>query len=256
MGCGMKQLDPEVLGAHLGSLLRAGWALCGSREGAEDLVQETAVRVLSRPRLLHGEDELAYLMQALRNTFVSSRRMAARRPRVVMTLEDLDAADHRAGARPEEAVIAAEVFPAIARLPESFRFALVAVDVAGLSYREAARALGTPEATITTRLYRARQRVGRELDLERFGAGRPNGAREACSRLADGPTASASETTVASKTTTTTRARSVRARLGARKPGDVNGQGVTGQRITRQRTSSPTGTTAATKPQASDIGSS
>ena len=114
-----------------------------------------------------GGNERAYLMQALRNTFLTSRRTAARRPRVATTLEALDPADHRAGARPEEAMIAAQVFPAIAHLPKSFRLALVAVDVAGLSYREAGQVLDAPEATITTRLYRARQRVARELDPER-----------------------------------------------------------------------------------------
>jgi RNA polymerase sigma-70 factor (ECF subfamily) len=175
----MKRLDPEVLGEHLDHLFRAALALCGSREGAEDLVQDTVVRVLARPRLLRGGDERAYLMQALRNTFLASRRTAARRPRVVTTLEWLDPADRRRGARPEEAVIAAQVLPAIARLPEPFRLALVAIDVAGLSYREAARALGAPEATITTRLYRARQRVARELDPERFGATGSKGAGEA-----------------------------------------------------------------------------
>jgi len=168
-GSGMKRLDPEGVVAHLAHLLRAARALCGSRESAEDLVQETVARVLSRPRLLRGEDERAYLMQALRNTFLSSRRTAARRPRVTATLEELETADQRTAARPDEAVIAAQVFPAIARLPESFRLALVAIDVAGLSYREAAQALGAPEATVTTRLYRARQRVARELDPERFG---------------------------------------------------------------------------------------
>jgi len=141
-GSGMKRLDPEVLGLHLAHMLRAARAMCGSRESAEDLVQETVARVLSRPRLLRGEDERAYLMQALRNTFVSSRRTAARRPRITETLEELDTADRRTAACPEEAVITAQVFPAIARLPESFRLALVAVDVAGLSYREAAQALG------------------------------------------------------------------------------------------------------------------
>jgi RNA polymerase sigma-70 factor (ECF subfamily) len=177
-GSGTKRLDPEVLVAHLGHLLSAAWALCGSRESAEDLVQETVARILSRPRLLRADDERAYLMRTLRNTFLTSRRTAARRPHVVTTLQDLDAADPRAGARPEEAVIAAQVFPVIARLPEPFRSTLVAVDVAGLSYREAARALGAPEATITTRLYRARQRVARELDPERFGAARSKSARD------------------------------------------------------------------------------
>ena len=141
--------------------------MCDSRESAEDLVQDTVTRVLSRPRFLPGGNERAYLMRALRNTFLTSRRTAARRPRLGTTLEGLDPADRCTGARPEEALIAGQVFPAIAQLPESLRLALVAVDVAGLSYREAARVLGAPEATITTRLYRARQRVARELDPER-----------------------------------------------------------------------------------------
>jgi RNA polymerase sigma-70 factor (ECF subfamily) len=175
---GTKRLDPEILVTHLGHLLQVAWALCGSRESAEDLVQETVARILSRPRLLRADDERAYLTQTLRNTFLTSRRAAARRPRVVTTLEEFDVPDPRTGVRPEEAVVAAQVFPAIARLPESFRLALVAVDVAGLSYREAARALGAPEATITTRLYRARQRVARELDPERFGAARSKRTRD------------------------------------------------------------------------------
>ncbi len=165
--CGMKRLDPEVLGAHLGPLMRTASSLCDSRESAEDLVQETVARILSRPRFLRGGNELAYLTRALRNTFLTSRRTAARRPRSVATLEELGPADRRAATLPEEAVISRQVFPAIARLPDSFRLALVAVDIAGLSYGEAARVLGAPEATITTRLYRARQRVARELDPER-----------------------------------------------------------------------------------------
>ena len=169
-GSGGKWLDPDVLGAYLGRLLQAACRLCGTLEDAEDLVQETIVRVLSRPRLLRGDDEVAYLMRALRNTFLHNTRTAGRRPRAVTTLERFDAADPSIAARPEEALIAAQVFPAIAQLPESFRLTLVAVDIVGLSYRDAARALGASEATIATRLYRARQRVARELDPERFGA--------------------------------------------------------------------------------------
>ncbi len=47
--------------------------------------------------------------------------------------------------------------------PENFRLALVAVDVLGLSYREAARALRVREATLTTRLFRARKQVAERL---------------------------------------------------------------------------------------------
>ena len=40
-----RQLDPEALGDHIDRLYRAAWSLCGSREEAEDLVQETFERV-------------------------------------------------------------------------------------------------------------------------------------------------------------------------------------------------------------------
>jgi RNA polymerase sigma-70 factor (ECF subfamily) len=43
---------------------------------------------------------------------------------------------------------------------------VIAVDLMGLSYREAARALRTREATVTTRLHRGRQHVARVLLAE------------------------------------------------------------------------------------------
>ena len=47
-----RTLDPARLGDHLDRLYRAAWALCGSRQDAEDLVQETYARVLARPRFI------------------------------------------------------------------------------------------------------------------------------------------------------------------------------------------------------------
>lgn len=148
-------------------MYRAAWALCGRKEDAEDLVQETFARVLARPRVVRGEDDLYYLMRALRNTFYTSRRTAGRRPAMGATLEDIAAADPRPTSRPERAIEVHELYATIAQLPEDFRLALVAVDVLGLSYREAARALKVREATITTRLFRARGQVARALDPER-----------------------------------------------------------------------------------------
>src|SRR5947208_13867126 len=75
-----RRLDPDRAVDHLPRLYRAARAWTRSREEAEDLVQETYARVLSRPRLIRGEGELAYLLRALRNTLVSQRRYEARRP--------------------------------------------------------------------------------------------------------------------------------------------------------------------------------
>jgi RNA polymerase sigma-70 factor (ECF subfamily) len=154
-----RRLDPDRAVEHLPRLFRAARAWTGSREDAEDLVQETYARVLARPRLLRGEDELGYLFRALRNTLISRHRAAARRPVTTELMED----DALAGGDPAEVAEQRRVYAAIAELPDEFREALVAVDVAGLSYIEAAHALGVREGTVTSRLFRARDRVARRL---------------------------------------------------------------------------------------------
>jgi RNA polymerase sigma-70 factor (ECF subfamily) len=174
----MRLLDPQSLSQHVDRLYRAAWGLCGSREDAEDLVQETFARVLSRPRMLHGDDELYYLMRVLRNTFLTSRRTAGRRPVTVATLEDVVTADPKPLGRPEQALEIQELYATIAQLPEDFRLALVAIDVLGLSYREAARALRVREATITTRLFRARKQIAQRLGDESDPGGGTRPARE------------------------------------------------------------------------------
>jgi RNA polymerase sigma-70 factor (ECF subfamily) len=162
-------LEPDSLGDHVDRLYRAAWGLCGSREDAEDLVQETYAKVLSKPRFVRNSDDLGYLLRVLRNTFYSSHRSAMRRPQTAAMPEDFEPADPRTAMRPEDALDAREVFEVIAGLAPDFRDALIAVDVAGLSYREAAKLLGAKEATITSRLFRARGQVANGMDRGRSG---------------------------------------------------------------------------------------
>jgi RNA polymerase sigma-70 factor, ECF subfamily len=156
-------LDPQTLGDHLDRLFRAAWALCGSREDAEDLVQETYERVLRRPRLLRKDDDLGYLFRTLRNTYFNARRTASRRPRVVAELDDVFAASTRRDSQPELAAETNLVLEAVAALPAARREVLVAVDVVGLSYADAGRALGVHPNTIPSRLARARTQVAKSL---------------------------------------------------------------------------------------------
>ena len=158
-----RTLDPDTLGDHLDRLFRAAWALCGSREDAEDLVQETYERVLRRPRFVRRDDDLGYLYRTLRNTYFNTRRTASRRPQATVQLDDLQSASSRGDLQPEQAAETNLVFEAIAALPEPMREALVAVDLLGLSYAEAGKALGVHENTIPSRLARARLRVAEVL---------------------------------------------------------------------------------------------
>jgi RNA polymerase sigma-70 factor (ECF subfamily) len=159
-----RPLDPARLGDHLDRLYRAAWALSGSREDAEDLVQETYARVLAKPRFIRNEDDLGYLLRALRNTFFTRLKTERRRLRPGPLPEQLDLVADPHARDPEAAVEASELYAAIAALPDDFRDVLVAVDVTGLSYKETARALRIREGTVMSRLYRARQQVVRRVE--------------------------------------------------------------------------------------------
>jgi len=147
------------LPAQLDRLYREAWALCGSSHDAEDLVQETFARVFARPRRLHRDDELPYLLTAMRNTYLTGLRTRERRPQTVELPAEASETLRSPRAGPEAEFEQRELLATIAALPPDFRDAIVAIDLVGLSYREAALLLGVPEATITTRLHRARQRV-------------------------------------------------------------------------------------------------
>jgi RNA polymerase sigma-70 factor (ECF subfamily) len=159
-----RPLDPARLGDHLDRLYRAAWALCGSRADAEDLVQETYTRVLARPRVLRHENEVAYLLRALRNTFLTQKRAERRRPRPDPLHDELELTADPQSRDPHAALEARELYAAVAALPDDFRDVLVAVDIAGLSYKEAAGALRIREGTVMSRLYRARRQVVRRME--------------------------------------------------------------------------------------------
>jgi RNA polymerase sigma-70 factor (ECF subfamily) len=158
-----RELDPSRLGDHLDRLYRAAVGLCGSHADAEDLVQETFVAVLRRPRLLRSDDDIGYLLRVLRNTFYSRYRAESRRPRAADLAEHEELPEPRTGLAPDAMVASREVLAAVAALPEPYREAVAAVDLAGLSYREAAAALNTREGTIMSRLHRGRAQVAESL---------------------------------------------------------------------------------------------
>jgi len=161
---GTHRLEPDRLADHVGRLYRAAYGLCGSREAAEDLVQDTFERVLRRPRFIRRDDDLGYLLRVLRNIWVSSGRGTR------AALVPLETDDDPAFAAPDpvvaQVVEAGAVYEALQALTPPLREAVVAVDVVGLSYREAARALGTKEGTIMSRLHRGRGQVAAQLQSE------------------------------------------------------------------------------------------
>ena len=152
-------LNPETLPIHIDSLRRAARGMTRSHHDAEDLVQDTLVRVLARPRQVGPAGAGPYLHQALRNTHVSTLRSRERRP----VLAPLEPEDVRlvapAAGEPVEVLHTREVLAAIHALPHAQRDVVAAVDVVGLGYSEAANHLQIPVGTVMSRLHRGRARL-------------------------------------------------------------------------------------------------
>jgi RNA polymerase sigma-70 factor (ECF subfamily) len=156
-GVPLREIEPTRLASHRDRLYRTARALSRSRDDAEDLVQDMYVNVLARPRVVRGGNDLAYLRRALRNTFVNRAR-TRRETRADVEIEDV-VADASRRADPATALAAKEVCEAVASLSPAYRDAVAAVDLTGLSYREAALSLGVPVGTVMSRLHRGRAAV-------------------------------------------------------------------------------------------------
>jgi RNA polymerase sigma-70 factor, ECF subfamily len=162
-----RRLDPESLSDHVGRLYRAAYGLCGSAQDAEDLVQDTFERVLRRPRFLRNRDhDLAYLLTVMRNTWISSARPHKAQTVALEPDELAESAITSPDPVATQVIEDGAVYEALQGLTDPLREAVVAVDIVGLSYRDAAHALGCKQGTIMSRLHRARSQLASELHAD------------------------------------------------------------------------------------------
>jgi RNA polymerase sigma-70 factor (ECF subfamily) len=157
------RLDPNRAAALLDRLYRTAVLITKDPHEAEDLVQDTYELILRRPRELKGDSELHYMRAAMRRRHVDRHRESTRRVAQV----ELDSAPEvrgRVGEEPSLRAEQAEVLAAIRALPEIHRDVLVATYVAGLTYSEAASALGVKRGTVMSRVFRAREALVSSLE--------------------------------------------------------------------------------------------
>jgi RNA polymerase sigma-70 factor, ECF subfamily len=157
-----RELLAARLPDHFDRMFRAAYSLSGSRHDAEDLVQETFARVLARPRHVRREDERSYLLRAVRNTWIDLERARSARP-TTSGAGALESVPARVGDPAGLALDVRVAYDAMSELSPKLRRAIAAVDVLGLPYREAARALAIRQGTLQSRLARARAVVAAAL---------------------------------------------------------------------------------------------
>ncbi len=156
---------------------RVARRMVGSREEAEDLVQETYARAFRSWRsFTPGTNLRAWLLRILTNLNVDRGRKIQRTPQI-QTLEETDyyLANKVASAAGEEALEADEVVErlsqdsivkALADIPHQYRDAVVLVDIGDFTYADAAEILDVPIGTVMSRLHRGRRALKKRLAEE------------------------------------------------------------------------------------------
>jgi RNA polymerase sigma-70 factor (ECF subfamily) len=152
---------------------RVARGLVGSREEAEDLVQDTYARAFrSWQQFTPGTNLRAWLLRILTNLNIDRARRQQRRPET-QPLEEGDyflynRLEEQAGQPLEEEQVVErlsqhDIVSALSAVPHDFRDVLVLVDIGDFSYQDAAQILDIPVGTVMSRLHRARRVLKREL---------------------------------------------------------------------------------------------
>jgi RNA polymerase sigma-70 factor (ECF subfamily) len=159
----------SALAALLPRLRRFGLALTGSKADADELVQATCERVLSRLGQLRDHARLdAWVYGIMRNMWIDEvRSRRVRRYDELTAASDVVGQDGEAVA--EGRITLAMVRRTLAQLSEEQRTVLILVCVDGLTYKEAAEVLRIPLGTVMSRLSRARQELHARLNNQRVG---------------------------------------------------------------------------------------
>jgi RNA polymerase sigma-70 factor (ECF subfamily) len=170
------------------------WLMCGHREDAEEVAQETLLRVFeSFDHLREPERVRPWVFRIAKNACLMKRRKSVFAPARELSLDDFLPVMDRAGGHakieiadwsrlPDRQMLQSEMKEVIARaigeLPENYRAVILLRDVEELSTLETAQILDLTEDVVKTRLHRARLAVRQSLDEYLRNDGRAVPSRE------------------------------------------------------------------------------
>lgn len=153
----------HVLPELLPRLWRFAVRLTGDLHSAEDLVQRGCVRALERRHQLQpGTSVRSWMYSILHSVWLNEIRARQIRQHASMQWSDelAETIPDDSGVDPEWDLMHRQIRQAVERLPDAQRAVMLLVAVEGLTYREAAEALGIPIGTVMSRLARGRLTVG------------------------------------------------------------------------------------------------
>lgn len=170
-------------------IFQYSWLMCGHREDAEEVAQETLLKVFENfDQIREAGRVRPWVFRIAKNVCLMKRRKSIFAPAKELSLDELMPVKTRAdgqfrieiadwSAQPDDLLLRAELRQeldaAIRELPETYRSVLLLRDLEELSTQETAEILDLSEDVVKTRLHRARLALRQKLD-ETFRSGRPS----------------------------------------------------------------------------------
>jgi len=149
--------DDGLIAQQIPRLRRYARALTGDRSAADDLVQDTLERALSRYHLWRrGSDLRAWLFTIMHNIYVNQVRSRSRHQHEAL---ETDPDGEALRGRDPDWLELRDLASALARIPDEQRAVVLLVGLEQFTYDEAARVLEIPIGTVMSRLSRGRERL-------------------------------------------------------------------------------------------------
>jgi RNA polymerase sigma-70 factor (ECF subfamily) len=148
-------------------VFRYSWLMCGSPEDAEEVAQETLLKVFqSVDQLREPEHVRSWVFRIARNVCLMQRRRSVFAPTAELPVEDVPLADETepADSRLLQAELRAVIERAVMELPPVYRSVVLLRDLENLSTEEAAQVLDLSIDVVKTRLHRGRAAMRQKLD--------------------------------------------------------------------------------------------
>ena len=150
-------------------IFQYSFLMCGQREDAEEVSQETLLKVFENiDQLREPERVKAWVFQIAKNACLMMRRKSIFAPREELSLDEPAAQVRDSGALPDSETLRRELHDrlqeAIRALPQMYRAVLLLRDVEELSTEETATILDLSEDAVKQRLHRARRMMRAKLD--------------------------------------------------------------------------------------------
>ena len=148
-------------------VFRYSWLMCGSPEDAEEVAQETLLKVFqSIDQLREPEHVRSWVFRIARNVCLMQRRRSVFAPTEELPADEVVLADESTppDGRMLESELRAVIERAVMELPRTYRPVVVLRDLEGLSTEETAQVLDLGTDVVKTRLHRGRAAMKQKLD--------------------------------------------------------------------------------------------